>query len=147
MTPTKTEVDSAINSLERGESSINVGRLGALANYIVEHPYEFDMGEWEGRRLLNRWITTHKIWGCTTTHCIAGLTCDMWANGQAINATAPAAAQLLLGLTYAQADRLFYLAEWPEPYHSDYGKPRYAQGNAWVAAERIRYFIRTNGRE
>jgi hypothetical protein len=60
----------------------------------------------------------------------------------------PAAAQQILNLSFEQAQRLFYVYNWPSEYQSRYiGSGKYPTEDAWVAAERIRHFIRTNGDE
>lgn len=123
-------------------TGIDVGRLTLLAEYIETHDEEFDMSEWEGSRFLN-WITKRTIWGCKTTHCIAGWACELWSDTSSGNV--PAKAQQVLGLTFKQAQKLFYIDKWPAQFRNAYSTPKYSDHNAWVAAERIRHFIATNG--
>lgn len=128
------------------EQEINVDLLTRIADHIEGHPREFEMNEWDGKARRGNWFTNFlRIAPCDTTHCIAGLACVL--EGASMERSIPATAQKILGLTYEQADRLFYVTSWPEPFHCDYSEPKYFASNAWVASQRIRHFIATNGEE
>jgi len=126
-------------------SGINVELLNRVAEYIASDYEHFDMDEWElkphHRPWYQRYITKRD---CGTTRCIAGWTCFLSGN---ISPNTPNEAQQLLGLTYEQANRLFYRRNWPEPYRSHIEDCTSKTDNAWTAAQRIRHFIKTNGAE
>lgn len=53
--------------------------------------------------------------------------------------------RVALNLTAEEADRLFTVDHWPQPYYVDYAKARSPQLRADVAALRIDHFIKTRG--
>ena len=54
-------------------------------------------------------------------------------------------AQELLGLEYAQSDRLFFVDYWPGKFA--YNKAKTKKAKAEIAAKRIEHFIKTGGAE
>jgi hypothetical protein len=132
-------------------TGINVDLLNKVADHIEQRHEEFDMEHWQWKRKPS--VLTKILWYlrdegmpfCGTTRCIAGWSCVL-AGTKAENT--PATAQRLLGLNLEQAQRLFYLNNWPKRFRDQYdGGRRYTDAGAWVAAERIRHFIATNGAE
>ncbi len=70
-----------------------------------------------------------------------GLTTDIGvSNGDVANV-----AQALLGLTWHEAERLFYTWGWPVRFENAYKAAKTAKGRARVAARRIEHFVNTHG--
>lgn len=128
------------------QTGINVELLNRVADHIEKHSEQFDIDNWN-KTTVSKPSWWAKLRGaqpvCKTTYCIAG-----WAvvlSGLRCEDNIPAQAQRLLGLTLDQAKKLFYKTHWPS-YFTQSGKAQHVQ-NAWIAAERIRHFIATNGAE
>lgn len=128
------------------ETPINTELLEQISDYILRHPDELAMDSWSDIP-----GTIKRFFGCGTTRCIAGTAMFLaQQNGADIpnSASTPGMAQQLLGLTFAQAERLFYLQNWPSEYRNAYAPGRkYSDTAAWVTAQRIKHFIATNGEE
>lgn len=133
------------------QTGINVELLNRVADHIEANYYEFNMDHWMKTHTASWWEKVLAAVGlvkkpfCGTTACIAGWTCTLSGKrGDNI----PAEAQKLLGITLDQAQRLFYVHKWPKQFKKEYiSDMSYANVGAWVAAERIRHFIATNGAE
>lgn len=156
---------------------MNKKRLREVAERIAEYPEFYDQDSWfsrqgagyekahvRGRAVAEKDATREQ---CGTTACIAGEACVMYGKARLeYGYMVPTKKSLgrsyawvdweeegrkLLGLTAAQADRLFCSADgWPEPFASRYLKAKQEgdhQAAACVAAERIKHFIDTNGEE
>lgn len=136
--------------VEGTESLINFALLARVADYVEKHEEEFDMDEWSKgsdeylpwyRRLLAPIEPAYTV-GCIACHTIR------LSGGDPSICNTPAEAQKLLGINDDQALRLFYWWRWPEPYKRAY---EYAglrgSTRAWMAAQRFRHFIATNGAE
>lgn len=134
---------------------MNVSLLRKVKRTILAQPEHFRMDKWT----------------CGTAHCIAGTVCaldkslafvvpkkkdDIWLvidgndeESEVLSVPAAAAQALDLDDEYegSDADRLFYLEDWPKAFRTDYKKASSAKARAAVAAKRIEHFIKTNGDE
>lgn len=82
---------------------------------------------------------------CGAAHCIGGWA-QILAGKKPVYSTAKADAITFLDLTEAQAERLFYVVEWPEKFGDGYHiKSQRVQKT--IALARIRAFIESKGRE
>ena len=101
--------------------------------------------------------------GCGTVGCIAGwavllknhrrgepmgYVCQRLSKalGQG-NSSFPVEAQELLGLSAKQATKLFYLDEWPAPFREAYATGNNAKRRVQVTVDRIKHFVKTQGRD
>lgn len=128
-------------------TTMNVELLEQVADYILRHPDELAMDSWSDIP-----GTIKRLFGCGTTRCIAGTAMFLaQQNGADIpnSASTPGMAQKLLRLTFEQAERLFYVQNWPVEYRIAYQlqRSKYSDTNAWITAQRIDHFIATNGEE
>lgn len=121
---------------------MNIPLLEKIAEVIEAQPELFDMGYWH----------------CETTHCIGG-----WAqrlSGRAENIDTQDMADLLgieltsdddcLVYDECEAGRLFLSDNWPTQFRDAYEIANNSDNQAMkakVAADRIRHFIATSGRE
>ena len=137
-------------------TEINTELLEMVASYIERHPEEFDMDDWgsdldsERPTLWERIKLTfglpviqHEVVGCIACHAVRLSGAEAYGNH-------PAQAQEILGINYEQANRLFLSGEWPEPFKTDFANSDGLDGGytqTWIAAQRIRHFITTNGAE
>lgn len=135
---------------------MNVKLFRKIQREIKKEPRRFNMEDW-----VDVHARGHNAPPCHTTACIAG-----WATVLSrpfpksiksfaakarrldlMGETYKAPAQDALGITDAQADRLFYVSQWPikfaQAYDDAYGDPK-AQGK--IAIARIDHFIKTKGR-
>lgn len=143
--------DSEIIIEEEAAQGINSELLLKVAEYIEGHPKEFDMSHWRGhqkKQLPNPWYRVvvglpAPTEACGTTYCMAGWTVALSGGDMAGNL--PAQAQRLLSLSLEQAQRLFYEHNWPQRFRGSHVK--HDADRVWLASERIRHFIATNGAE
>lgn len=94
----------------------------------------------------------HPLPECNTVGCIAGWTCILAGfktqeslQGYGVQNKAEA----LLDIASWEAQKLFYVDSWPQPFKADYLSPKTktAVQRARIAAKRIDYFIKTNGED
>jgi len=147
---------------------MNVKMLNKVKEQIRQEPKSFDMNDWL-RPGVNRGGTA-----CGTAACVAGFTCvvdwmqkhpDEWKNKKEITLSEIVRGTLrgsydceteainILGLTHEQANRLFYVDAWPEPFRTDYGAAQEGcrqnhyqtdhERRAQVSCARIDHFIKT----
>lgn len=148
---------------------MNVELLRKVKDYILAEPKRLHMGDWgckfSNAMLERRPELRNVVPICQTTACIAG-----WAvilekpellNLNPDNETeqdkfqvamdhARAWASDLLELDYEEGQRLFYELNWPILFCKAYERAKFSPTNsaakkAQVAAERIEFFIATNG--
>lgn len=129
------------------ETGINTKLLLEVADHIEQNYKRFNMETWrraqyKPQSFMDKLLGRPKA-ACGTEYCIAGWTCKL-AGAETDNP--PATAQKLLGLTLQQCGRLFWIAAWPKYYQAYKDHPHTPEA-AWVAAERIRHFVATNGEE
>lgn len=133
-------------------TGINVELLEQVAAAIERNSKKFDMRHWRGsemnkvpntglRKLLD---LPQRKERCGTTYCIAGWTVHL--GGGDMSGNLPAQAQRLLGLNFEQGRRLFYDYNWPVKFQRCQ-RTENDTDRAWEAAERIRHFIATDGKE
>jgi hypothetical protein len=142
--------------------NINVRLLRRIEKEILAKPEKFDMRDYARpvgvghEDWANRAYTEQDSFElCKTTACIAGWA-DLLQNRRCSIYGIASRAIEILGLTYEQADRLFYLGvqthdeHWPEqferPYLKAIKKKKWADA-AQIAVERIEHFIKTRGAE
>jgi hypothetical protein len=147
------------------KKKINVKLLKQICRAILHEPRRLDM---------YGWIYDEEIHGmacsapCGTAACIGGFAvilsrtrslankpwkkavqsclADAASNSEFRDDAIARAAQKLLGLTHAQADRLFAPSNWPEEFVHVYENGRSSAKRAKAAVDRIKLFIETNGR-
>lgn len=80
---------------------------------------------------------------CGTVGCIAG-----WAMRVSGKRTTDALLRSpeLLGIDYDQAQRLFFVENWPERFRIGYSAATTPKARARVTVTRIKHFIKTKGR-
>jgi len=149
---------------------MNVKLLREVKRYILAEPLRFNMRDW-GKGSAHA--------PCGSVACIAGNACIVgekglgfkiptkvrkgqrvidwqgWYNSEFIGEFIgpEECASELLGLTTAQADRLFLIESlhgfvgWPERFEKAYLAAKTPPERAKVAAERIEHFIKTKGKE
>ena len=119
--------------------------LRKVQAHILAHPEEFDMD----------------YWICGTTACIAGHAALMsgYRDGQSLrsinwlldaegNACSPIdAGASVLDVNPDQADRLFFIENWPPGFREPYVNATEREEIARAASDRIDHFIATDGRE
>lgn len=111
------------------EMTMNVALLEKIAETIVDNCGDFDMGNWH----------------CGTVHCIGGWAEVLTGNEKSYSAAKKAK---ILGLNVDESDRLFSLFDWPVTFRNAYrNAKRDMSAKAQIAADRIRHFIATEGRE
>lgn len=102
---------------------MNIERLRAVKQKILDEPESFDMSDWE----------------CGTTRCIGGWACLLFP--KEVDRYFSESASRILGLDHLQREKLFYQDEWPPEFRDPKIDP------AKIAAARIEHFISTNGEE
>lgn len=141
---------------------IHTERLRRVRNQIVADPEHFGMDDW-----------ARPMFGadgayCGTAHCIGGLAAldagfiavrqaphpgrGVWYD---ITAASPVERYPYdqgrfaeaLNLIPDEADRLFSVERWPQPFYVEYALARSPKERAELTARRIDLFIRTRGRE
>jgi len=125
---------------------MNVKLLRKIKKHILEEPNRLNMRTW-GRH-FDPPYRPKSFPVCGTTACIAGWAVVLKAttgtsvtNKLLLNAYIDG--QKALELDSAQADRLFYLQDWPSQFK--YGGSQ--RNKAKVTAARIEHFIKTKGAE
>lgn len=118
---------------------MNVPLLRQIQERILAEPEHFRMD----------------VWSCGTAHCFGGWACVLngirstgWDgtftdDGESTYDTATR----LLALRGDNSERFFLLSNWPFPFNEQYGAAATPAARARVAADRIDWFIRTNGEE
>jgi hypothetical protein len=141
---------------------MNVEKLRKLQEFIQINPARFSMKEGIAHR--GGWSESSfvevfellEIPACNTAACLAGETYIMeqgLPNCGVVWGTVQTEAMRILGLTSAEADRLFYLPNnfgyycWPHDFAKRYGAAQTPQERVQVAVDRIELFIATNGAE
>jgi len=87
---------------------------------------------------------------CGTVGCIAGWVCILegfQAMEKLGSLSIPIKATQLLQISVREADHLFYVTGWPSPFREQYieGPTKTAKQRAKIVADRIDFFIKTNG--
>jgi hypothetical protein len=126
---------------------INVELLEQVKQHILMEPRRLDMGLWSHNCDPDNPDNSP----CGTTACIGGWAIILagekeggWPGGQAAR---------LLGLSKEQASLLFHVSYWPDEYRLRYRDiqesevpiPNSRALKAQIVAERIDFFIKTNG--
>lgn len=120
-------------------SKPNIPLLRRVQRAILEHPEEFDMAYFFGRR------------ACGTTACICGWSATLGSRHKSIildlyGNKIEETATNMLRLSSDQSEKLFYLCFWPEfhlRWHNDIRFTDDYEGMALCAFERIEHFIQT----
>lgn len=87
---------------------------------------------------------------CGTTACIAGWSMILSGKYKLTEKGFPyddSAATELLGIDGYQANRLFYVGEWPKKFRDRHDTAKTPRGRSSAAVARIESFIKTNGAE
>lgn len=136
---------------------MNVTLLQQVKKVVLAEPRRLDMDVWMDNRIHGAMKNPR----CGTIGCIAG-----WATVLAVpskesySKRADAASrqeeetkedtqlcgQKALGLTNSQADRLFYVEDWPTELQEAYDAATTAAARAKVTAARIDLFVESEGR-
>lgn len=146
---------------------MNVPLLDKVKERLTAFPHRFSMANWvrnaPGHDTLDQYprfgpkdakILLDSQTACGTVACIGGLAIIIdTAEGEqehVFNEDVETAgiwkhARKILDLTSEQADRLFLLHAWPEPYCRQYTE--HWPNRAQIAVSRINHFIRTGGAE
>lgn len=129
---------------------MNVRLLRRVKKAILDEPKRLDMGDWiytyEGGLSAPKCGTVACIAGWATLLAVGSIK-DVKATAKELRRTQAIISQegmLALGIQSFDADRLFYVDKWPEPYRTAYGTARTAQERADVTAGRIDQFIEVN---
>ena len=122
--------------------AMNKELLKKIAEKIVERPKEFYMPTWTAGEVEDADDTSEE---CGTKACIAGHVCAEVGRFQEANRrnSWPSIAIEELGITWPQAERLFYSPHWPRQFWGG----TTPEEKACLAAQRIKHFIDTDGRE
>src|SRR5262245_29903345 len=131
---------------------MNFELLEKVAVAIEQHPLNLEM--------INSWIThVDDIAECNTAGCIAGWVVAMGSletlrelPSETFAGSTMDKAQTILGLTGDQTARLFFVNRWPEEFRFRHGEGHTMLKETRikrteVAVERIRHFIKTEGKE
>ena len=125
---------------------MNVELLEKVKKAILKNPKHFDMRNFGNQYFINFANGIKPPKNCETAACIAG-----WAivlsdeNQKHLNSHF---AGIALDLTYEQKECLFYVSGWPFEFSNAFVIAEIANNYkrmAQVAAERIDFFIQTNG--
>lgn len=125
---------------------INIALFERIKTQLLAEPQRLYMSSWllgtdDPRELMDTSST------CRTAGCIAGWACA-FADPEADNYQVAVVAQEVLGLRTKQADRLFYLTNWPEQFSDRYlDAPAFSLKRAQITCARIDHFIATGGAE
>jgi hypothetical protein len=137
---------------------MNVALLRKVKSHILHHPNQFLMTDW----IIKRWGDDQKQFSgdgqkqkfdeCGTAGCIAGWACMIKLKQARLDWDVPAKGQTILGLDDDQAERLFFVHDWPEKMREEYisnmnDSPGSLENRARIAAQRIDHFIKTKGEE
>lgn len=126
---------------------MNIPLLLKVKQAILEHPNRFDMNWFIGPNM--NWFIgpTH----CETTACIGGWSVAIakyeadleLANIKIYSGdlSCREQAQIELGLTHDQAEKLFHVENWPEEFQELYYNTEGEKGVAQLAVDYIDYFI------
>jgi hypothetical protein len=120
---------------------MNVELLLKVKQAILEEPRRFDMAEWSSEDVYGK----AKIPNCGTTCCMSGWATAIYNRDNGARFGYPDGEDVL-DISSEQGDRLFFLSQWPSPFHIAYKKAmrnRDNHGMAQAAADRIDYFIET----
>lgn len=133
---------------------MNVELLKRTAAYMLRYPENIDMSRWvEGTYVADKRGGP----SCGTTACIAG---TAWAleHGAAdandiygpTNTNEGQQFRDLLGLSFGESERLFFVTGWPTAFRCAYHDASFTQDGKAVAQviyDRIMHFIATDGAE
>lgn len=145
-------IETVLAEIEAHEPTINAELLLRVAEHVEAHPKELDMFEWGKKKrkpsdvatLMGQQIVV-KAGEQYTVGCIACRAVIL--SGGTAKGNNAAQAQRLCGLTFEQAQRLFYVQNWPEPFRANFffanESKEDSEGRAWITAERIRHFVAT----
>ena len=152
---------------------MNIELLNKIKSHVLEEPKRVWMGDWRirwgdqteisvGMRRGIDWEYLLQLSkpSCGTTACIAGWAVELGGDGdmkgfpyelrgRKLGFPYELRGRKLLGLnSYAQSDRLFYVASWPEQFRKRLAvAPPQSHEYAQVVADRIDWFVKTEGRE
>ena len=132
---------------------MNIRLLKRVRDYILAEPRRVNMAVWGDIRSGN------VAPACGTVACIAGWTKVLVKRPNLAKLIQDAGklddffddadkvAKEKLGLSLNQAQQLFYVHHWPSPFETRYNRSRLSKQRARVVADRIDYFIATEGDE
>jgi hypothetical protein len=127
---------------------MNTQLLLKIADTIAKRPKGLVMRHWHADATIGTCVRTPK---CGTAHCIGGWAAILTGDNSRVTDNTPAVVRRygkLLGLSPAQAERLFFLYEWPIQFSTSYGmESEGSPERAMIAVQRIQHFIKTDGRE
>lgn len=108
--------------------------FGRVIKQITTHPESYDQSNGATARLSSK---TH----CSSPGCLIG-----WAKTFAkVGDRDALSAKLHLDMN--AISRLWYLDEWPTKHKRTYNQAKTLAGNARVAANRIKHWLKTDGKE
>ena len=129
---------------------MRVKMLRKVQEFLLEEPRRFDMANWLTKASSADIL---EMPPCGTACCIAGA-------AVIVNSGKTPAPMLekrgfmvesnagkILGLTYAQKDRLFFVNSWPSRFKRAYRRAATPLGRARAGVRRIEHFIKTKGKE
>lgn len=131
---------------------MNESLLRRIQQAITQEAAHFDMSMWIAGtpdELFNEGkveeIPSALAPDCETTMCIAGWAAFLERRHVDDSPWIEDRARDVLGLFGGEANRLFYVAAWPEPYATDYATATTPEARASVAVARIERFIESGG--
>lgn len=128
--------------------------LRKVQEFLLAEPRQFDMNNWiRSPRLVN----VLEMPPCGTVCCVAGAAYVIDKNkpldkvrNDLIKTLSTyrveTEAKRILGLTEAQATRLFYKSGWPARFRRAYEKAKTPAERVQAGVKRIDYFIKTRGK-
>jgi hypothetical protein len=126
-------------------TTINVKLLRKIQRHILEEPKRLDMECFIDRKA--DYVTVHEFPKCGTVGCIAAWAVTCSTKEKVPYSKIADRARKLLGITYLQADRLFYASRWPERFKRIDNTNPQTRLHAVITAKRIEHFIKTKGAE
>ena len=132
---------------------MNTEKLLAAKANILKHPSQFVMHSYFSKlNSLEKPAT-----GCGTASCIAGWVIANEYKDKTLKEVASDDWRILiepshravqiLDINYPESYRLFNLSNWPAEFQEAWDAAKTAKQKAKVAAERIDFFIKTNGKD
>lgn len=142
------QIAQALNEIAAHEPSINTALLLEVAQHVETHPEQLDMYTWgkeSGEVVGSASLMGETIEIFSNRFTVGCMACRaVLLSGGDMDGNNAAQAQRVCGLTFEQAQRLFYVENWPEPFKGNFEEhDEDIEGRGWITAERIRHFIGT----
>lgn len=139
------------------ERRVNTKLFEQVMEQIESNPEHFEMQSFfaaDTYKLCSREAVMKDLISesrCGTTACIAGWAItlhhknNLLSDGFAICGPTEDAATGILGINYDEAQRLFYVENWPDPYRREYIDAEQPEERVRISVDRINYFLATKG--